>query len=59
MEELRLRIEPIYDGEGTVVTNYNVIDQNNTIWFTGSHGDCYYYIHPDYDDSRFKVEDDD
>jgi hypothetical protein len=50
----KLRIEAVYNGEGTAVTLYKVVDENGNLQFTGSYSDCYYWIHPDYDDSRFK-----
>jgi len=43
----KLRIEPVYDGQGTVVTQYKVVDEKGTLQFQGSYTECYYYIYSD------------
>jgi hypothetical protein len=52
----KLRIEPVYDGQGqtTAISTYKVVDENGTEQMRGSHTNCYYFIHPEYEDLRFK-----
>jgi len=40
------RIEPNYDGQGTAVTSYKVVDETGATWFIGSYTECYNYLHP-------------
>ena len=42
-----MRIEPIYNGGGTQVTQYKVVDESWNIYFQGSYTECYYYLYPD------------
>jgi len=39
-----LYIEPIYDGNGTSVEYYKVVDCYGTIWFQGSLSECEKYL---------------
>ncbi len=39
-----LKIEPNFDGQGIVVINYKIVDENGTTQITGSYRDCYYYL---------------
>ncbi len=39
-----MRIEPIYDGMGTAVTRYNIIDNSECMIFTGSYEECINYL---------------
>lgn len=43
--DLKLRIEPVYDGRGTSVTQYKVVDEKGTLQMQGSYSDCYHYIY--------------
>jgi hypothetical protein len=41
-----LRIEPVYDGKGTAVKTYKVVDKDGNNQFQGSYNECYAFIHP-------------
>lgn len=43
----RRRIEAVYDGQGTAVTTYKVVDEKGNIEYQGSYSDCYAYLHPE------------
>lgn len=40
-----VRIEAVYDGSGTAVSTYRVVDGNRNIWFQGNREDCKAYLY--------------
>ena len=52
----KLRIEPNYDGQGTAVTSYKVVDENGNTQFIGSYTECYYFIFPNVDNDYTNEE---
>ena len=39
-----LKIEPVYDSNGTSIVIYQVVDNNGMFWFQGTWEDCNNYI---------------
>ena len=46
-----LRIEPVYDGSGTAVTQYKVVNELGIVQVQGDYSNCYYYLFPDVDNN--------
>ncbi len=40
----RLKIEPVFDGISTAVTQYKVTDDNGSIWMIGTKEECEAYL---------------
>lgn len=43
IKEMFIQIVPIYDGSGTAVTQYKVVDMNGNMIFTGTYAECKQY----------------
>ena len=41
----RLKIEPVYDGISTAVTQYKITDDLGSIWMQGTRDDCERYLY--------------
>ena len=41
----KLKIEPVYDGISTAVTQYKVTDDLSSIWMIGSREECDAYLY--------------
>jgi len=52
----RLRIIPVYGGNGTVVNQYRVVDENDVIQFQGTYTECYYVCFPNAEDDYLDKE---
>jgi hypothetical protein len=42
----QLRIEPVYSGDQTAVSQYRVVDYFNGVLFIGTYIECYNYLYP-------------
>ena len=40
----RLKIEPVFDGTSTAITQYKVTDDNGSIWIIGTREECEAYL---------------
>jgi hypothetical protein len=43
-KNLGYRIEPVFDGINTAVSQYKVVDVHGNIWFYGNKEKCYLYL---------------
>lgn len=41
----RLKIEPVYDGNSTAVTQYKITDELGSIWMQGTRDECERYLY--------------
>jgi hypothetical protein len=41
----RLKIEPVYDGISTAVTQYKITDDLGSIWMKGTRDECERYLY--------------
>ena len=41
----RLKIEPVYDGISTAVTQYKITDDLGSIWMVGTREECERYLY--------------
>lgn len=41
----RLKIEPVYDGISTAVTQYKITDDLGSIWMQGTRDECERYLY--------------